>query len=188
MKVGSCAIRMALAMSRREADKSACGRLRVEPAIEREATGARANWRDKPQRTKKPRSGNLGFLVRPWGAQFRNSRFKWRGQDLNLRPRGYEPRELPDCSTPRHALPEFLHVGRRFVRVREENVIISAASPVVESRERKKTISAARNLTAQKTVTAHGRRTGEEPVDFASSRKKIISHRWTRMNTDKKGD
>ena len=27
---------------------------------------------------------------------------EWRGQDLNLRPRGYEPRELPDCSTPRH--------------------------------------------------------------------------------------
>ncbi len=24
-----------------------------------------------------------------------------RGQDLNLRPRGYEPRELPGCSTPR---------------------------------------------------------------------------------------
>ena len=23
-----------------------------------------------------------------------------RGQDLNLRPRGYEPRELPGCSTP----------------------------------------------------------------------------------------
>src|SRR5262245_27052123 len=28
----------------------------------------------------------------------------WRGQDLNLRPRGYEPRELPDCSTPRQRL------------------------------------------------------------------------------------
>lgn len=27
---------------------------------------------------------------------------QWRGQDLNLRPRGYEPRELPGCSTPRH--------------------------------------------------------------------------------------
>ena len=27
---------------------------------------------------------------------------KWRGQDSNLRPRGYEPRELPGCSTPRH--------------------------------------------------------------------------------------
>jgi hypothetical protein len=24
-----------------------------------------------------------------------------RGQDLNLRPTGYEPDELPDCSTPR---------------------------------------------------------------------------------------
>ncbi len=28
----------------------------------------------------------------------------WRGQDLNLRPSGYEPDELPDCSTPRSNL------------------------------------------------------------------------------------
>ncbi len=28
-----------------------------------------------------------------------------RGQDLNLRPLGYEPNELPDCSTPRQLLP-----------------------------------------------------------------------------------
>ena len=25
-----------------------------------------------------------------------------RGEDLNLRPPGYEPDELPDCSTPRY--------------------------------------------------------------------------------------
>jgi hypothetical protein len=28
----------------------------------------------------------------------------WRGQDLNLRPSGYEPDELPDCSTPRRPI------------------------------------------------------------------------------------
>src|SRR5215468_4639820 len=29
-------------------------------------------------------------------------RFRWwRGRDLNPRPSGYEPDELPDCSTPR---------------------------------------------------------------------------------------
>jgi hypothetical protein len=31
-----------------------------------------------------------------------------RGQDLNLRPSGYEPDELPDCSTPRLKL-QFYH-------------------------------------------------------------------------------
>ena len=29
---------------------------------------------------------------------------KLRGQDLNLRPLGYEPNELPGCSTPRQNL------------------------------------------------------------------------------------
>ena len=34
---------------------------------------------------------------------------KWlRGRDLNPRPLGYEPNELPDCSTPRHAEFEML--------------------------------------------------------------------------------
>src|ERR1019366_6735544 len=31
----------------------------------------------------------------------------WRGQDLNLRPSGYEPDELPDCSTPRREGTEY---------------------------------------------------------------------------------
>ena len=38
-----------------------------------------------------------------------------RGQDLNLRPSGYEPDELPGCSTPRQAnlaLPNFASASR----------------------------------------------------------------------------
>ena len=31
-----------------------------------------------------------------------------RGQDLNLRPSGYEPDELPDCSTPRYNIKFWL--------------------------------------------------------------------------------
>ena len=34
-----------------------------------------------------------------------------RGQDLNLRPSGYEPDELPDCSTPRLKLRFYHFLG-----------------------------------------------------------------------------
>ena len=36
----------------------------------------------------------------------------WRGQDLNLRPSGYEPDELPDCSTPRYVYINRWCLGR----------------------------------------------------------------------------
>ena len=43
-----------------------------------------------------PRSAKLSYApskhVKGW----------LRGRDLNPRPLGYEPNELPDCSTPRH--------------------------------------------------------------------------------------
>ena len=38
-----------------------------------------------------------------------HSMYKLRGPDLNQRPSGYEPDELPDCSTPRY----YLNGGRR---------------------------------------------------------------------------
>src|SRR5437867_9845576 len=37
--------------------------------------------------------------------------FWWRGRDLNSRPLGYEPNELPGCSTPRRGV-EYRQAGR----------------------------------------------------------------------------
>ena len=61
----------------------------------------------------------MGARENPGVTNFATPGFKWRGQDSNLRPRGYEPRELPGCSTARRC--EYFY--RTWVSV-----------PVIESR------------------------------------------------------
>lgn len=53
-------------------------------------------------KTKKGRRLGASAFCKTLGASIaRNHQNQLRGQDSNLRPRGYEPRELPGCSTPR---------------------------------------------------------------------------------------
>ena len=54
-----------------------------------------------------------------------------RGQDLNLRPSGYEPDELPGCSTPRHQVRAVCCPGEFCVPLRRGRIGWRAAPPRV---------------------------------------------------------
>src|ERR1700723_1654781 len=69
----------------------------------------RAGWRTTrtrsamfaPRPPRLPGQSTGTFTKRPAPDRAHTCRTEWRGEDLNLRPSGYEPDELPDCSTPR---------------------------------------------------------------------------------------
>ena len=63
--------------------------------------------------------------------------FGW-GGDLNPRPLGYEPNELPDCSTPRHGNcsigSDWSSRSKRSGRIRDQVVDVARGGTIVKGR------------------------------------------------------
>jgi hypothetical protein len=72
-----------------------------------------------------------------------------RGRDLNPRPLGYEPNELPDCSTPRQILPENVVGLGRF------ELPTSRLSGVRSNQLSYRPVSLLRRIQPQKRATLH---------------------------------
>jgi hypothetical protein len=67
---------------------------------------------------------------------FREDLTWWRGLDLNQRPSGYEPDELPDCSTPRwsvNATTPTRPTGRRGLFPAYPVVVVADGTDVVDA-------------------------------------------------------
>ena len=83
--------------------RSGAYRPKAEPVLAREHGVHFQAWGSRTRsKRKQPSKRGLQGLVDLW----------LRGQDLNLRPSGYEPDELPGCSTPRQVCCAYVRLDR----------------------------------------------------------------------------